>query len=82
MYEELANRACERITRAIVSRHLGEREVKAVLDPYNSTGSTIHVNFTTSKQDPLGNGCAPLSRQLGGVRQRLGSGVLPRRRGT
>ena len=50
MYQELADRACKRITRAIVSRHLGEREVRAVLDPYNSAGSTIHVNFTTSKQ--------------------------------
>ena len=50
MYQELAHRACERITRGIVERHLGERAVKAVLDPYNPTGSTIHVNFTTSKQ--------------------------------
>ena len=50
MYQELADRACERITRAIVSRHLGEREVRAVLDPYNSAGSTTHVNFTTSKE--------------------------------
>ena len=50
MYQELADRACERITRGIVARHLGERSVKAVLDPYNSAGSTIHVNFTTSKQ--------------------------------
>ena len=32
--------------------------------------------------DPLENGRAPLPRQLGGVRQRLGSGVLPHRRVT
>ena len=50
MYQELADQACVRITRAIVARHLGERAVTAVLDPYNPTGSTIHVNFTTSKQ--------------------------------
>ena len=50
MYQELADQACTRITRGIVARHLGERPVTAVLDPYNPTGSTIHVNFTTSKQ--------------------------------
>ena len=49
MYQELANQACTRITRGIVARHLGERAVTAVLDPYNPTGSTMHVNFTTSK---------------------------------
>ena len=50
MYQELADRACERITRGIVARHLGDRAVKVVLDPYNPAGSTIHVNFTTSKE--------------------------------
>jgi type III restriction enzyme len=30
---------------------MGERPIKAVLDPYNPTGSTIHVNFTTSRKD-------------------------------
>ena len=50
MYQELADQACTRITRGIVARHLGERAVTAVLDPYNPTGSTIHVNFTTSKR--------------------------------
>ena len=50
MYQELADQACTRITRAIVARHLGDRAVTAVLDPYNPTGSTIHVNFTTSKR--------------------------------
>ena len=29
---------------------MGQRPIKAVLDPYNPTGSTIHVNFTTSKR--------------------------------
>lgn len=41
--------ACERITQAIVVRFAGERPIVAVLDPYNPTGSTAHVSFTTSK---------------------------------
>ena len=49
MYQELADMACNRVTAAITSALVGERPVKAVLDPYNPTGSTIHVNFTTSK---------------------------------
>ena len=50
MYQELADMACERITRGIVMKLVGERPVKAVLDPYNPGGSTIHVNFPTSKK--------------------------------
>ncbi len=50
MYQELADRACDRINSGIVKRHLRDRAVKVVLDPYNPAGSTIHVNFTTSKQ--------------------------------
>ncbi len=49
MYQELADMACERITAAIVRSHERERPIKAVLDPYNPEGSTIHVNFYTSK---------------------------------
>ncbi|WP_420431522.1 BPTD_3080 family restriction endonuclease [Candidatus Poriferisocius sp.] len=49
MYQELADMACERITAAITRAEIGSRPVKAVLDPYNSVGSTMHVNFTTSK---------------------------------
>ena len=48
MYPSLADMACNRITAAITSRE-GERSVKALLDSYNPTGSTRHVNFTTSK---------------------------------
>jgi len=29
---------------------LGDQPVKAVLDPYNPEGSTVHVNFRTSKK--------------------------------
>jgi len=49
MYQELADMACERITAAITNSLEGKRPVKAVLDPYNPTGSTMHVSFTTSK---------------------------------
>ncbi len=50
MYQELADMACERITAGITRALVGEMPIKAVLDPYNSTGSTMYVNFTTSKQ--------------------------------
>ena len=50
MYQELADMACEKITAGIVTTLLGERPIKAVLDPYNPTGSTVHVRFTTSRK--------------------------------
>ena len=73
--------ACERIKAAITETLAGERPVKAILDAYNPTGSTRYVNFTTSKADALADRPAQVPRQLGGLRQRLGGGVLPRRRG-
>jgi len=51
MYQELADKACERINAGITTAFIGEKPVKAVLDPYNPVGSTIHVNFNTSKTD-------------------------------
>ncbi|MBI5655527.1 MAG: DEAD/DEAH box helicase family protein [Geobacter sp.] len=51
MYQELADMACERITAGITRSELGKRPIKAVLDPYNPTGSTCHVSFNTSKKD-------------------------------
>ena len=51
MYQELADMACERIMAAITRKKIGERPVKAVLDPYNPVGSTAHVNFSTPKTD-------------------------------
>jgi len=51
MYQALADIACERITAAITRAELGKRPIKAMLDPYNPTGSTRHVNFNTSKLD-------------------------------
>ncbi|NTV26492.1 MAG: DEAD/DEAH box helicase family protein [Chlorobiaceae bacterium] len=47
---ELADIACNRITNAITRAELGRRPIKAMLDPYNPTGSTSYVNFNTSKR--------------------------------
>jgi type III restriction enzyme len=41
--------ACNRITAGITRAFVGERPIKALLDAYNSTGSTNHVSFNTSK---------------------------------
>lgn len=51
MYQELADMACNRITAAITRQFLGDRPIKALLDPYNPTGSTRHVRFNTSRTD-------------------------------
>ena len=51
MYQDLADMACARITRGISDAFEGKRPIQAVLDPYNPTGSTAHVSFTTSKTD-------------------------------
>lgn len=50
MYQELADMACERITAGITRAFVGERPIKALLDPYNPEGSTHHVRFNTSKE--------------------------------
>ena len=49
IYQDIADRACERIKAAITASMAGEHPIKAVLDPYNPTGSTAHVRFDTSK---------------------------------
>jgi type III restriction enzyme len=51
LYKQFANLAGEKITIAINSAHAGEQRIKAILDPYNPTGSTIHVSFNTSKKE-------------------------------
>ena len=51
VYRSLADRACEIITAAITSSSANGHPVKALLDPFNPTGSTMHVNFSTSKTD-------------------------------
>ena len=50
LYLSLMDTACERITQGIVARHVGKSPVKAVLDPYNPSGSTTHVRFATTKK--------------------------------
>jgi type III restriction enzyme len=50
MYQELADMACERITAAITRTLAGTRPMKIIPDPYNREGSTMHVNFSTSKK--------------------------------
>lgn len=50
IYQEIADMACDRIKTAIDEDPVGNRPIKAILDAYNPTGSTIHVNFTTSKE--------------------------------
>jgi type III restriction enzyme len=49
IYQDIADRACEPIKAAITESMAGEHPVKAVLDPYKPTGSTVHVRFDTSK---------------------------------
>ncbi|MCB0031766.1 MAG: hypothetical protein KDE28_27835, partial [Anaerolineales bacterium] len=49
LYQEIADMACEKIFRAINEGSAGATPIRAILDPYNPTGSSAHVNFTTSK---------------------------------
>lgn len=53
MYQSLAEEACQRITAAISRHEIKQKgsQTKAVLDPYNPEGSTVHVNFNTSKTE-------------------------------
>jgi type III restriction enzyme len=51
LYPEMGNMACERITAGITRSMVGTNPIKAVLDPYNPTGSTAHVKFNTSRTD-------------------------------
>ena len=51
MYQSLADMACNRITAGITRAMEDQRPIKALLDPYNPTGSTAHVRFNTSKTD-------------------------------
>jgi type III restriction enzyme len=51
MYQQLADMACERITAGITRALEGRRPIKALLDPFNPTGSTTYVRFNTSRAD-------------------------------
>ena len=48
-YKMLADMACDKIIAGITTRFIGECPVLAILDAYNPVGSTMHVNFNTSK---------------------------------
>jgi type III restriction enzyme len=67
MYQELADMACNRINDAITRDSLGSRPIKALLDPYNPTGSTSNVRFNTSKTDRWDTGGPPPKNHLNWV---------------
>ena len=50
MYQELADMVCQKIHAGITRRFQDEYPIRAVLDPYNPTGSTLHVNFYSSRK--------------------------------
>jgi type III restriction enzyme len=49
LYYHVADKVAAKIMAAITRGHEGGGQVKAMLDPYNPTGSTRHVSFMTSK---------------------------------
>ncbi len=51
LYKEIADEACNRITAAITFTMMDRSPIKAMLDPYNPTGSSRFVNFRTSKKN-------------------------------
>lgn len=67
MYQGLADMACNRITAAITRQFLGERPIKALLDPYNPAGSTAHVRFNTSREDRWDTSGPPPKNQVNWV---------------
>lgn len=66
-YKTLADMAASRITDAITRTAVGSRPIKAVLDPYNPTGTTAHVNFNTSKTERYETGGPPPKCQVNWV---------------
>jgi type III restriction enzyme len=53
LYASIADRACQRIVDAVNRAEIeqGKRQVRAVLDPYNPTGSSRFVRFNTSREE-------------------------------
>jgi len=49
LYREIADEVCDLIFGALIDKPGGDSILRAVLDPYNPTGSTLGVNFNTSK---------------------------------
>ena len=82
LYREMADLAAERIRRAIdaASQRLDPNNpaiVKAVVDAYTPTTSTRFVNFTTSRGPRVADAPRQVPRQLGHLRQGVGSETLP-----
>jgi type III restriction enzyme len=50
LYLEIADQAARRIALACQAAMVGERRVKAIVSPYNPTGSSRFVAFNTSKE--------------------------------
>ncbi len=51
MYQDLADMACNRVTAGVTRAFEDKRPIKALLDPYNPAGSTVHVRFAISRAD-------------------------------
>ena len=49
LYREIADEVCEMIFGALIDKPGGQSVLRAILDPYNPMGSTLGVNFNTSK---------------------------------
>lgn len=67
MYQELADMAANRITAGITRALEGSRPIKALLDPYNPTGSTANLRFTTSRPDRWETGGPPPKNHINWV---------------
>ena len=84
MYQELADMACNRITAGITRALEGSRPIKVSARPLQS--HRVHGACALHHlQKPAVGRERPTAqepRQLGRARQRLGGGILPRRRGS
>ena len=49
LYREIADEVCDLIFGALIDKPGGDSILRAVLDPYNPSGSTLGVNFNTAK---------------------------------
>jgi type III restriction enzyme len=66
-YQELADIACNRITCGIMRALEGSRPIKALLDPYNPSGSTAHVRFATSRRNRWDTSGPPVKNHVNWV---------------
>ena len=59
--------ACNKITAAITRQFIGQKPIKALLDPYNPIGSTKNVRFNTSREDRWETNGPPPKNQVNWV---------------